>query len=129
LCTYFWKLEKDKMVRDGIEYIMEHSTKNNKSDSFPVDYKDEKADLYAWYYNTLACAYVGGPAWTKWNGLIQDQIARNQSPNGSWPELRGKSAGGELQRDPNMNGQLYRTNLCTLILEVYYRYQYSTPGG
>jgi len=129
LCTYFWKLEKDKMVRDGIEYIMEHSTKNNKSDSFPVDYKDEKADLYAWYYNTLACAYVGGTAWTKWNGLIQDQIARNQSPNGSWPELSGKSAGGELQRDPNMNGQLYRTNLCTLILEVYYRYQYSTPGA
>lgn len=129
LCTYFWKLEKDKMVRDGIEYIMEHATKSSKSDSYPVDYKDEKADLYAWYYNTLACAYVGGTAWSKWNRLIQDQIARNQSADGSWPALSGKSAGGELQRSSSITGQLYRTNLCILILEVYYRYQYSTPGG
>jgi hypothetical protein len=131
LCTYFWKLEKDKTVRDGIEYIMEHTTTKrgaNDLTSYPVDYKDEKADLYAWYYNTLACAYVGGSAWTKWNRLIQDQIPRNQNADGSWPILSGKSAGGELQRGTTINGQLYRTNLCTLILEVYYRYQYSTPG-
>lgn len=128
LCTYFWKLEKDKAVRDGIAYIMEHTKRSLKDPSFPVDYKDDKADLYAWYYNTLACAYVGGGAWDKWNRLIQDQIPRNQNADGSWPVLSGKSAGGELQRSTTINGQLYRTNLCTLILEVYYRYQYSTPG-
>ncbi|MEI9897929.1 MAG: hypothetical protein WDN28_29745 [Chthoniobacter sp.] len=43
LCTYFWKQEKDKMVREGIEYIMDHTKKDQ-----PVEYKGDKADLYAW---------------------------------------------------------------------------------
>ena len=127
LCAYFWKQEKDKMVRDGIEYMLGHSTKSKLKDQyFPVDYKGEKADLYAWYYNTLACAFVGGKAWETWNGLIQSQLTRNQSPDGSWPTLAGKSAGGEIQRSTSITGQLYRTNLCILMLEVYYRYKYRT---
>jgi hypothetical protein len=31
-----------------------------------------------------------------------------------------------MQRQSEMNGQLYRTNLCILMLEVYYRYKYPT---
>jgi len=117
LCTYIWKQEKDMVVRDGIEYMMEHTRKE-----YPIEYKHERADLYAWYYNTLACAFVGGPAWQKWNGALQDQLLRNQDADGSWPPLAGKSAGGEFQRNPEMLGKLYRTTLCTLMLEVYYRY-------
>ncbi|EDY21183.1 squalene-hopene-cyclase-like protein [Chthoniobacter flavus Ellin428] len=125
LCTYFWKQEKSKLVRDGIEYIMEHTTKRSLKDLyFPVDYADDKADLYAWYYDTLACAYVGGSAWNTWNRLIQRELVHNQSADGSWPVLSGKSAGGDLQRSTNITGQLYRTNLCILMLEVYYRYKY-----
>jgi len=121
LCTYFWKQEKDKMVRDGIEYIMDHTKKD-----FPVEYKHDKADLYAWYYNTQACLMVGGAAWNTWNRLFQMEIVKNQNPDGSWPPLAGKSAGGELQRAPEGMGPFYRTNLCILMLEVYYRYMPTT---
>ncbi|HSI15535.1 MAG TPA: prenyltransferase/squalene oxidase repeat-containing protein [Chthoniobacter sp.] len=120
-CTYVWKQEKDMVVRDGMEYIMEKSARE-----YPIDYRHERADLYAWYYDTLACALVGGRSWEKWNGSLQDQLLRNQAPDGSWPPLAGKSAGGEYQRSPEMVGKLYRTTLCALMLEVYYRY--SGPG-
>jgi hypothetical protein len=116
LCTYFWKQEKDKMVRDGIEYIMEKTKKDN-----PVEYKGDKGDLYAWYYNTQACLMVGGAAWNTWNRLFQTEIVKNQAPDGSWPPMPGKAT-GELQIQPEGNGQFYRTNLCILMLEVYYRY-------
>lgn len=123
-CTYSWKQEKSKMVRDGLEYIIDHATRKGLKDQyFPVDYRDEKADLYAWYYNTLAFAFTGGKDWEKWNGMIQEQLTRNQNPDGSWPEMAGRSAGGELQRSSTVTGQLYRTNLCILTLEIYYRYQ------
>ena len=116
LCTYFWKQEKDKSVREGVEFMMDETKKN-----FPVEYKNDKANLYAWYYNTQACLMVGGAAWNTWNRLFQDQIVKAQSPDGSWPPL-AKVGGGELQADPEGVGPFYRTNLCILMLEVYYRY-------
>ena len=121
LCTYFWRQEKDKSVRDGIEFMMDQT-----KSTYPVEYKGDKADLYAWYYNTQACLMVGGAAWNTWNRMFQDQIVKNQSPDGSWPPVAGKSAGGELQRDPEGAGPFYRTNLCILMLEVYYRYMPTT---
>ena len=117
LCTYFWKQDKDKSVRDGIEFMMEETKKN-----FPVEYKNDKANLYAWYYNTQACLMVGGAAWNAWNRMFQGEIVKNQTPDGSWPPLAGKVAGGDLQLHPDGDGPFYRTNLCILMLEVYYRY-------
>jgi len=117
LCTYFWKQDKDKSVREGIEFIIKSTEKEH-----PVDYRHEKADLYAWYYNTQACLMVGGPAWSKWNRLFEDQLIKNQNPDGSWPPVAGKAPGGDMQRDPEGAGPYYRTNLCILMLEVYYRY-------
>jgi len=121
LCTYFWKGNKDELVRDGIKNILEKSEK-----AFPVQYKNEKADLYAWYYHTQACLMFGGSAWTKWNRWFQDEIVDNQSPDGSWPPVGGKSAGGEGQREPGGYGPFYRTSLAILMLEVYYRYMPTT---
>ncbi len=121
LCTYFWKQSKDDSVRKGIEFMMDQT-----KSTFPVDYKGDKADLYAWYYNTQACLMVGGAAWNTWNRLFQEQIVKNQNADGSWPPVAGKSAGGEMQRDPEGSGPFYRTNLCILMLEVYYRYMPST---
>jgi hypothetical protein len=121
LCTYFWKQEKDKSVREGIGFIMD-SVKNGN----PVEYKHDKANLYAWYYNTQACLMVGGAAWNAWNRMFQDQIVKAQSPDGSWPPLAKGQSGGELQADPEGAGPFYRTNLCILMLEVYYRYMPTT---
>jgi hypothetical protein len=120
LCTYFWKQKKDESIRNGIEYMM----KQTDSD-YPVEYQGEKADLYAWYYNTQACLMVGGAAWKKWNRLFQSEITKAQAPDGSWPPMKAKGV-GDLQINPAGNGPFYRTNLCILMLEVYYRYMPST---
>jgi hypothetical protein len=119
LCTYFWKQNKDESVRNGIGFIMDRV----KSDQ-PVEYKGKNADLYAWYYNTQACLMVGGSAWTTWNRLFQDQLVKNQNADGSWPPVITGSP-GEL-KDPEGYGPFYRTNLCILMLEVYYRYMPTT---
>ncbi len=122
LCTYFWKQDKDKLVHEGIKCIIDKTKKD-----FPVEYKSDKADLYAWYYNGQACLMFGGEAWVRWNRWFQDEICDNQSTDGSWPPLPGRnqgnhSPGGELQFKGNGAGPYYRTTLCVLMLEVYYRY-------
>jgi hypothetical protein len=116
LCTYFWKQDKDRSVRDGIEHML------NMTDKKPVKYKGDSADLYAWYYDTQACLMFGGSAWSKWNRLFQDEIADNQSPDGAWPPVNSKAPGSELQKKPDGAGPYYRTTLCILMLEVFYRY-------
>ena len=115
LCHYFWKQEKgDELVRDGIKFMLDN-------DRPPVKYKGDKANLYAWYYNTQACLMVGGSAWRKWNRMFQDEICDNQSPDGSWPPINAPH--GEALKSPEGYGPFYRTNLCILMLEVFYRYK------
>ncbi len=115
LCTYFWKQDKDASVRKGIDFILDETEKNK-----PVKYKSESGDLYAWYYHTQACLMFGGSAWTKWNRWFQDETCDAQSPDGSWPPIPGKAHGP--QTSPEGAGPYYRTTLCVLMLEVFYRY-------
>ena len=116
-CTYLWKHERDRSVRDGIEHLLKQTEKE-----YPIDYHHASVDLHAWYYGTQACFMLGGAAWNKWNRRFADELIRNQNPNGSWPPVAGKCPGGEPQRDPEGIGPCYRTSLCLLMLEVYYRY-------
>jgi hypothetical protein len=119
LCTYFWKQDRDKVVKNGIEFLLKETDERH-----PVKYKGETADLYAWYYNTQACLMYGGSAWTKWNRLFQDEVASAQTSEGSWPAPGGKGHGP--QSAENMSGKVYRTALCILMLEVFYRYMPTT---
>jgi hypothetical protein len=121
LCTYFWKQAKDKSVKDGIEQMLRQA-----EDKEPVKYKAPSADLYAWYYNTQACLMFGGSAWSKWNRMFQDEIADAQSADGSWPKTGGP--GRHKENDASIMGQTYRTTLCILMLEVFYRYMPVTKG-
>jgi hypothetical protein len=109
LCTYFWKESKDRTVKEGIDFLLGKAK---------VEYKSKDADLYGWYYDTQACLMFGGSAWSKWNRMFQDEIADNQSPDGSWPTMQG----AHLQPKPDGAGPYYRTTLCILMLEVFYRY-------
>ena len=52
-----------------MEWLLEETEKK-----YPVKYKGDSADLYAWYYHTQACLMFGGSAWTKWNRWFQDEI-------------------------------------------------------
>jgi hypothetical protein len=120
LCRLFWKGERGEL-RKGMEWMLETTEKSK-----PVKYKGEDADLYAWYYHTQACLMFGGSAWTKWNRWFQDEIVDVQNPDGSWPAPGGKGHGP--QSGENMTGKVYRTTLCILMLEVFYRYMPTTQG-
>ena len=115
LSRIFWKGERGEL-RKGMEWLIEETEKNH-----PVKYRGESADLYAWYYHTQASLMFGGAAWAKWNRWFQDELCAAQSTDGSWPVAGAKGAGG-FQTAENKTGAVYRTTLCTLMLEVFYRY-------
>jgi hypothetical protein len=73
-------------------------------------------DMYGWYYYHQAFFQYGGEEWKYWNELVLPQILKAQQPDGSW-----KPNGGG--HNPTAGGDnVYSTALCTLMLEVYYRY-------
>jgi hypothetical protein len=130
LCTYFWKAEQSESVLKGLKFMMSNLDQN------PIEYKHNKADLYAWYYNTQAVFMVsggGGNDWKHWNSLFQNQLILNQTsdqgPNsGSWPPM-AHGGHGNLQTDAGGAGPYYRTTLAILMLEVYYRYAAPNAKG
>ncbi len=100
-----------KAARDGLDFIIQAP---------PVTYSGKDADLYAYYYNTQACFNAGGKWWSAWNAMYQDQIVGAQSSDGGWPPTGGNEHGG--MNSNSADGNTYRTALCCLMLEVYYRY-------
>ena len=68
----------------------------------------------------------GGGAWQKWNRWFQDEIVAAQSPDGSWPPPGGKAHGPQVEN--SKTGAVYRTTLCILMLEVFYRYMPSNAA-
>ena len=100
-----------------------------------VSYKRGEPDLYTWFFPAQASIYFGRSPRVIWNRLFQTEILKNQSPDGSWPPLTTSISKGtprdsnpvwpsrtDLQIDPGVDGRLFRTGLCTLMLEIYYRY-------
>ena len=114
LASLFWKGERGDL-RKGMEWLLAETEQTK-----PVKYRGPNADLYAWYYHTQASLMFGGSAWTKWNRWFQDELCTAQSTDGSWPIPGAKGHGP--QSDPGRTGAVYRTTLCTLMLEVFYRY-------
>jgi hypothetical protein len=76
----------------------------------------DTGDMYGWYYYHQAFFQHGGEEWKDWNEAVLPQILKAQQPDGSWKPnsaAHSPSAGGD---------NVYSTALCTLMLEVYYRY-------
>jgi hypothetical protein len=117
LCLCFWKGNRDPVARDGIRYLLERTEKD-----YPVEYQGAHANLYAWYYATQACLMYGGEAWTRWNRWFQDEITDHQNGDGSWPVTGNQGKPPGPQQDPEGAGPCYRTTLCLLMLESFYRY-------
>lgn len=72
------------------------------------------ADVYAWYYNTQATFNFGGAAWDRWNAIFQKELLQNQQLDGHWRHISANKA--------KADSDIFCTTLCTLMLEVYYRY-------
>jgi hypothetical protein len=118
LCLQMWDKGSSSPARNGAKYI----DKNTK-----FDYNTQFADLYGHYYEAQAMMNRGGEQWKRYNVLFRDQLLKNQNPDGSW-----KSPGGgktlRAVAPQYVNDATYRTALCTLMLEVYYRFLPGTGG-
>jgi len=119
LCYQMWNKGNRSEVRNAAKYIMENSK---------FDYNTEFCDLYGHYYESQAMMHMGGEYWKFYNEMFRDQLLNNQDVDGSW-----KVPGGGL--NPRaiaplfMTDKHYRTTLCILMLEVYYRFLNTGGGG
>lgn len=104
------KANKKSTIGKGIKFLRDFLT------SEPLDW-NKNCNLYCWYYYTQAFFQQGGDDWKFYNEQILPQLLANQNPDGSWKTERANwEAGG------TRNNAIYRQALCTLQLEVYYRY-------
>ena len=101
---------KKSVIAKGIKFLHEFITAE------PLDW-NKNCNLYAWYYYTQAFFQQGGDDWKFYNEQLLPNLLNNQNPDGSWKPERSNGNGVG-----NMEGGVYKTALCTLQLEVYYRY-------
>jgi hypothetical protein len=118
LANQMWGKGNRSEVRKGADYIL----KNSK-----FTYDDQYADLYGHYYESQAMMQLGGEYWEKYNLMFRDQVLKGQDTDGSW---RVPGGGKEIRAvaPAFVQNKTYRTTLCILMLEVYYRFL-STDGG
>jgi hypothetical protein len=102
--------------KDTLKSAMQHILKNNQG----MDYNSGDANLYSWYYDTQALYNYGGAYWSSWNRRMEPLLVNSQLADGSWP----KEGDGKTSSQGKQDAEIYRTTLCTLMLEVYYRYVY-----
>lgn len=100
---------KTAAIKKGIGFLQEFLTAE------PLDW-NKNCNLYCWYYYTQAFFQQGGAEWKFYNEQFLPQILAAQQPNGSFKAGRANWAAGDTKND------IYRQALCTLQLEVYYRY-------
>ena len=118
LCLQIGTGKRGGAVRDGLDWML-------REPDAELSYKGPKANLYAWYYSTQACYQAGGSFWGRWNRAFQDEVLNSQKPDGSWPETGSTHKEGELSytgTGASGDAAVYRTSLCVLMLEVFYRY-------
>ncbi|NNC87611.1 MAG: terpene cyclase/mutase family protein [Akkermansiaceae bacterium] len=104
LCIQQHKGAADSDARKGVKFLEENSK---------FDYTKGPANLYEHYYSAQAMINAGGKAWRNYNKLFRDNLLDAQLEDGSWPPPAGKL---------HVETATYRTALCTLMLEVYYRF-------
>ncbi len=122
LCLQLWGRDSSTHVRKGAEYLASHSR---------FDYQREFCDLYGHYYESQAMLNRGGEQWKKYNAMFRDQLLGNQNPDGAWRSPGGghrPRAVDTLFIGDSPQNTHYRTCLCLLMLEVYYRFLPGTGG-
>lgn len=88
-------------------------------------YNSSNADLYRHYYYMQALMNWEGGDWEKYNRQVRHGLLSYQNRDGTWKDVgRGHPVNAIA---PKYQGRAawsvhYRTCLCTLMLEVYYRY-------
>ena len=120
LCRIFMTdSSKVKSLREHEDYALLKKQADLLISRPPVwDVEGGSCDMYYWYYGTFAMNQWGGKHWTSWKKAIEKALVPNQRQEkgnfkGSWDPVGPWGDEG---------GRVYSTAICTLILEVYYRY-------
>ena len=100
---------KSTAIKKGTKFLREFLTAE------PLDW-EKNCNLYCWYYYTQTFFQTGGDDWKFYNEQFLPQILSALQPDGSFKRGRPNWSSGDAA-DP-----IYRQTLCTLMLEVYYRY-------
>lgn len=100
---------KTTSVKKGIRFLREFLTAE------PLDW-ERNCNLYCWYYYTQAFFQAGGDDWRFYNAQFLPQLLGAQQADGSFKRGRPNWPAGDAA------DAIYRQCLCTLQLEVYYRY-------
>ena len=104
--------ESSSAVRKAAKYVLENSK---------FEYNTEFSDLYGHYYESQMMMIRGGKDWETYNAMFRDQLVTNQEADGSFKKPGGgksiRAIGAEFTSNVH-----YRTSLCLLMLEVYYRF-------
>jgi len=115
LCMQLLGAAKEDECKKGLVYL----------EQMTCDWKNPwlGRPIYYWYYGTQCKFHEGGETWKKWNSQFALTVANNQIV------LKGAGIDGKdigYWEPPNETekslGLVYNTALCTLMLEVYYRY-------
>ncbi|MES2437873.1 MAG: prenyltransferase/squalene oxidase repeat-containing protein [Verrucomicrobiota bacterium] len=125
LCNQMWGKGAREEVRNAAKYVMENSK---------FEYNGEFCDLYGHYYESQAMMQRGGEQWKYYNDMFRDQLLNNQEADGSWKVPGGgsknvRAGASESFTSRSKQSKIYRTCLCTLMLEVYYRFLNTGGGG
>jgi hypothetical protein len=99
-------------VNKGIRWLVDQFEKE------PLSWNSD-CYLYTWYYNTQALFQKGGEPWKKWNEQFQKEILANQLEDGSYKVEGGGEVAAATTTAAGGSADVYRTVLCTLMLEVY----------
>ena len=118
LCLIVGGLDRGAEMRKATEFLKSDWDKRRS----PFVYDTEDCQLYCSYYINQVAFMRGGLMWRKWNKSLQDELLPNQNPDGSYKQEGGFDSSHGSRAAGAGNADLYRTALCTLMLEVYYRY-------
>ncbi len=118
LCNQMWGKGRSSDTKKGLKYIMGNSK---------LKYSSSESDLYQHYYEAQAMMQAGDSEWRHYNSLFRDEILKNQNADGTW-KAPGSGNNSHLYGKNTLNGKIYRNTMCTLMLEVYYRFL-ATGGG
>ena len=110
VCRFFLDLPRDEQaIANAAKFLLEERP------------GEGQANLYYWYYGTLAMFHVGGEPWERWNRAMAktllDRQATTGPQTGSW---EANTVWGPC------GGRVYATAVATLCLEAYYRYTPTT---
>jgi hypothetical protein len=106
---------------DRYDKFLLKASENIVEEKLAEKYCPDIMDVYSVYYGTLSAFQQGGQVWNTWNAQMKPGMLNNQC-KGSTKE-KGGSWNPSKDHTGKHGGRVMMTALCTLCLEVYYRYE------